>query len=94
MLAHLKDFNLASLQFYILHAHLLLRHDLDGHLLSCLLVNASLHQAELALAKCFLNLVKVEQAAISDDLLYSIDPVVLVCLVAKVVGADFVLWEY
>ncbi len=43
VLAHLENFDLSSLQLYIGHRHLLLRHNLDSHVLAGLLVGCCLH---------------------------------------------------
>ena len=69
MLTHFENFNFSPLQLDILHRHLPLGHDLDSHGLSALLVDSRLHKAELALAERLLDLIKVKDVRVPDDLL-------------------------
>jgi len=60
VLAHLEDFDLTSLQFDVLHRHLLLRHDLHGNRLARLLVDGRFNKAKFSLAQCLFDLIEIE----------------------------------
>ena len=60
VLAHLEDFDLTSLQFDVLHRHLLLRHDFHGNRLARLLVDGRFNKAEFSLAQSLFDLIEIE----------------------------------
>ena len=60
VLAHLKNLDFSSLQFDILHRHLLFGHNFNCDGLARLLVDRGLNQAKLALSEGLLDLVEVE----------------------------------
>ena len=88
MLAHFEDLDLSPLQLDVGHGHLLLRHDLDCYVLSGLLVNGGLYEAELALAQCLFNVVVVRETRVANNFLDSLDPSVPFLLRLEVVSAS------
>lgn len=61
VLAHFKDLDLTSLQFYVLNGHFLFAHDLNGDALATFFVDSGLNEAKLAFAEGLLDVVEVEE---------------------------------
>ena len=93
VLTHFKNFDFSSLQFYILHSHFLLAHDLDSDLVGSLLMNGRLDESELALAQWLLHLIEVSQRTVPNHLPDRLHPLILLFLRQQVIGARLVRWE-